>query len=152
MSALRFDFPAEVSSEAKLTVDRSLVKAALHRLAPKRGSRRLVLSLEPFRSVRSTRQNRYWFGVVVKEFGDLWSKGRKAAGLPGYTQEQVHDVLVEVILGFEEGPIPGTRVRKPTRSLSTLDFEKLADEARHIALHDYGMEIPLPNELRAVSA
>lgn len=94
---------------------------------------------------RSTRANRYWFGRVVKAFQEHWSKGRTAAGLPPYTKEQVHDTLVRVFVGEEEGPL-GDKVAKATKIMDSREFWELTEKARHYALHEYQLYIPEPNQ------
>ena len=137
-------YEALVEKDGKLSfTDPARFKAGLSRLTGKR----VYVSLETERVLRSTVQNRYWFGVIVETFKELWSKGRIAAGLPSYTKEQTHDVLVQVLLGTEEGPILGSRVSVPTRKLSTAEFSTLIEKARHMALQDYGMNIPEPGEV-----
>ncbi len=121
----------------------ALFRRGLARLAGKR----VYLSVETERALRSTVQNRYWFGVIVETFRDMWSKGRKEARLPPYTKEQVHDVLVQVLLGTEEGPVLGSRVSVPTRTLNTAEFSALIEKARSMAAHDYGMNIPEPGDV-----
>ena len=118
-------------------------RAELSRLAGKR----VYISIETERALRSIIQNKYWFGVVVETFRSMWSKRRTEMGLPPYTKEQIHDVLVQVLLGTEEGPVLGSRVSVPTRNLSPTDFGTLIDKARAMARDDYAMEIPEPGEL-----
>jgi hypothetical protein len=119
------------------------IRQALTRLAGKR----VYVSLETEHALRTTVQNRYWFGVVVETFRAIWSKRRTEVGLPPYTKEQVHDVLVQVLLGTEEGPILGSRVSVPTKTLTPAEFSVLIDKARQMAQEDYQMEIPEPGEL-----
>lgn len=100
--------------------------------------------LEPTRG-RSSRANRYYWGVVVKAFQDIWSRGRIAAGLPPYTKDQTHSVLVTVLLGEEDGPM-GKRVPVPTSIMDSREFWELTARARHFALQEYQAYIPEPNE------
>lgn len=100
---------------------------------------------------RSTRANRYWYGAVVKTFQDIWSRGRVAADLPPYTKEQVHDTLVRVLVGEVEGPL-GHKEPAPTKVMDSHEFWTLTEKARHMAFHDYGMNIPTPEEWREDAA
>ncbi len=141
MSELQFH--ATVSPDCKLVQeDRVSWMAALSTL---RGER-LIVTLEKPKKTRSARANRYWWSCVVPIFQEVWSIGRVQAGLPPYDRDQTHDVLVQVLGGYEDGPMPGTRVRKPTSQMSSAEFAKLVDDARELALHQYGMAIPAPGE------
>lgn len=134
---------AAVNAAGELAiVDRSGWNEALASLRGKN----VMVSLEWSGERRSSRQNRYWWGIVVPAYRDIWSPARTNAGLPPYTHDDVHEVLVQVLLGFEDGPLPGTRVRKRSHTLSTGDFAKLVDEARALAREQYGCVIPAPNE------
>lgn len=136
-------FPATVSSACAIVPDdRAVWLAHLTRL---RGERVVVTVATP-KAVRSLRANRYWRGVIVPFFRDVWSVGRTSAGLPPYDSDETHDVLVQVLVGYEDGPMPGTRVRKRTSLMDTAQFAELVDGARAMALEQYGAVIPLPGE------
>lgn len=94
---------------------------------------------------RSSRANRYWWGVVVKTFQEIWSKGRVQLGLPPYTKEQVHYTLVEVTAGTELGPM-GRDVPVPTKVMDSKEFWQLTEDARALAWDEYQVRIPEPNE------
>ncbi len=94
---------------------------------------------------RSTRANRYYHGVILKAFQERWSRGRVEAGLPPYTLQQTHYVLVTVIEGEEDGPL-GKPIPKPTHNMTTSEFYRLSERARALAWDDYQMRIPEPNE------
>ena len=108
--------------------------------------KRVSLTLATERHVRSAQQNRYWWACVVPIFQEVWSIARTQAGLPPYDRDETHDVLAQVLIGYEDGPLPGTRVRKRTRDMAKPDFAKLVDAARELALHQYGIVIPAPGE------
>lgn len=108
--------------------------------------KRVTVTLEKERSTRSTQQNRYWWSCIVPMFQEIWSLARTEAGLPPYSREQVHEVLVEALAGCEDGPLPGTRVRKRTSQMDSADFTKLVDAARALAWDNYGVSIPSPGE------
>ena len=118
-------------------------RAELFRLEGKR----VYISMSTERQLRSIIQNKYWFGVIVETFRAMWSKTRVEQGLPPYTKEQIHDVLVQVLLGTEEGPVLGSRVSVPTRNLTPTDFSNLIDKARAMARDDYGLQIPEAGEI-----
>lgn len=97
-------------------------------------------------TTRSTKANRYWFGVVVKAFQEIWSQQRRIPnGLPPYTKGQIHDTLVRVLEGEEIGPL-GDMVAKPTKIMDSRAFWEMTHRARHLALHDYQRYIPEPDE------
>lgn len=136
-------FHAVVSPACQLVPDdRPLWLAALSRL---RGERVVVTVARP-KTLRSLRANRYWWGVIVPFFQEVWSAARIEQGLPPYDKDDVHDVLVQILEGYEDGPLPGTRVRKRTSRMDKPDFAHLVDGARQLALQQYGAVIPLPGE------
>jgi hypothetical protein len=102
----------------------------------------VVLTVETPAQRRTAQTNSYWWSVVVEFFREQWSRER---GRP-YTKDDAHEVLVQHILGFEEGPHE-TRIRKRTRDLTQEDFSRLIEEAKHIAWQDYRARIPEPNEV-----
>ena len=108
--------------------------------------RRVVITADTERMRTSGRARRYYFGVVVREFRDLWSQARVALRLPPYTKDEVHSVLVQVLVGSEPGPLPGSVLAVRTRDMDSKRFAQLVDDARHLALHDYGVLIPEPGE------
>lgn len=136
-------FPATVSAACAIVPDdRAVWLAHLTRL---RGERVVVTVATP-KAVRSLRANGYWWRIVVPFFQEVWSAGRVAAGLPPYDSDETHEVLVQVLVGYEDGPMPGTRVRKRTSLMDKAQFAQLVDGARALALEQYGAVIPLPGE------
>lgn len=136
-------FAATVSASCALLPEDHA--AWLAHLAHLRGQHVVVTVATP-QSVRSRRANAYWWGVVVRFFQEVWSVGRAAAGLPPYDRDETHEVLVQVLVGYEDGPLPGTRVRKRTSLMDKAQFAQLVDGARALALEQYGAVIPLPGE------
>ena len=110
-----------------------------------------VLTYEPDRTVRSSQANRYWWGVIVDTFRDIWSRGRVTAGLPPYTREETHSVLVQVLAGSEPGPLAGSVLHLPTRAMDTAQFSALIDGARALAWDQYQLNIPAPGDRWEVS-
>jgi hypothetical protein len=102
----------------------------------------VVLTVETPAQRRTAQTNSYWWSVVVEFFREVWSRERGRE----YSKEDAHEVLVQHILGFEEGPHE-TRIRKRTRDLTQEDFSRLIEEAKHIAWQDYRARIPEPNEV-----
>jgi hypothetical protein len=95
---------------------------------------------------RSYQANRYWQGVVVPIFQEIWGRGRAKLKLPPYTKQQVHDVLVQAWAGTEDGPLPGTRVRVSTADTDVKTFYALTEWARGLAWDEYQVRIPEANE------
>ncbi len=139
--ALRFE--CTVSPECKL-VPRAPA-TWLASLSELRGQPVIVSIAKP-RQQRSLQANRYYFGCVVPIFQEVWSLARTKAGLPPYSREETHEVLVQVLVGCEDGPLPGTRVRKRTSEMDTAAFAKFVDAARELAMQQYGCVIPAPGE------
>jgi hypothetical protein len=112
----------------------------------------VTLTVETPEEKRSDEANRYWFSAIVEFFRKVWSKKyREPFGRPDYTKEEAHGALVEIILGFEDGP-HGTRIRKRTRDLTRSDFSKLIDEGKQMAWQDYQVRIPDPDEWKALNS
>jgi hypothetical protein len=55
-------------------------------------------------------------------------------------------VLVQVILGSEPGPLPGSVLAVPTRNSDSKVFADLIDKGRELAYHEYRINIPPPGE------
>ncbi len=91
---------------------------------------------------RSLSANAYWWATVVPFFQDVWSAGRT----PPYTKQQVHDVLVQVLIGCEDGPYPGSRLQKETHTMTAIEFAHLIDAAKQLAWDQYQAHIPEPGE------
>ena len=91
---------------------------------------------------RSLSANAYWWATVVPFFQDVWS----ACRTPPYTKQQVHDVLVQVLIGCEDGPYPGSRVQKETHTMTAIEFAHLIDAAKQLAWDEYQARIPEPGE------
>jgi biopolymer transport protein ExbD len=118
------------------------VAAALRRMDGKR----VDLTLKKHVNTRSSNQNRYYFGVVVKACHEIFV----AAG-NDYTREDVHDFLKQYVGGDQFVRIfitpDGKRkaVVRSSATLSTEEFEHYMERCRVWAAEN-GREIPLPNE------
>ncbi len=141
MSELRFS--ATISDQCRIVPDALTVWLAS--LSELRGQAVVVTITKP-KKARSLQANRYYWGCVVPIFQEVWSLPRTRAGLPPYDRDETHDVLVQVLAGYEDGPMPGTRVRKRTSEMESGEFAKYVDAARQLALQQYGMHIPAPGE------
>jgi hypothetical protein len=137
-------FSGQVSDGGVLVLDEPVRwRAQMAKWAGKR----VILEIGQAQSKRSNQTNRYYFGTIVGFFQGIWSQGRAALNLPPYTKEETHSVIVQVTLGSEPGPVPGSMLAKPTRHLPQDVFsERLIRPAREMAWQMYQADIPLPNE------
>jgi hypothetical protein len=98
--------------------------------------KRVGVAIHKERKSRSDQQNRYYWGVVCKILGDHL----------GYTPDEMHDIYREKFL-----KIPGEEGRPDrigsTASLSTAEFETYQEQVRMWASQEFGVYIPLPNEV-----
>lgn len=141
---------ATVNERGRLVPDASSMWAASIR---EFAGKRVVVTIETEKTRRSSSQNAYWWAVVVPFFQEIWSRARRGPhNLPPYTKDQVHEVLVEALAGFEDGPLPGTRVRVSTSGMDSATFARLVDRARELAMHDYQSSLPAPGEQYEVMA
>ena len=95
---------------------------------------RVELIVRRVRKDRSSNENRYYFGVVVKMLGDEL----------GYTPEEMHEALKFHFLRDESRKLPTV---KSTADLSTVEFESYLTQIRQWASVEMGIYIPLPNEV-----
>lgn len=85
------------------------------------------------KKLRSLRQNRYYFGVVLKLLSDY----------TGYTPIELHDGFRAMFL-----KVPGEFIErvKSTTELDTSEFETYLAQIRVLSSEKIGINIPLPNE------
>ena len=84
-------------------------------------------------SQRSTSQNRYYWGVIVKMIAEY----------TGHEPDEVHSFLKLKHLRRGDGVIEWTR---STTELDTAEFEAYCEKCRLWALNELNINIPLPNE------
>lgn len=125
-------FTGVVSDTGRLDLDRKAdLKAHLLELA---GSAVEVV-VRPRRDTRSSNQNRYYFGAVVRPLADHL----------GYTEDELHEALKWKFLRKEaEGPLATVR---STASLDTVEFEDYLERVRTWASAELSYTIPLPGEI-----
>jgi len=100
--------------------------------------KRVVVELKQYRKNRSNNQNAYIWGVVVKLITEY-------TGDRDNESKQVWEqVKIKVGHVYTEGFLKG--LGKPTKDLTTVEFEDLASRIRTWANCDLGIYIPLPNE------
>lgn len=90
------------------------------------------------RERRSTRQNRYYFGVVVPMLADHC----------GYEKAEMHELLAMKFLRIEDDPITGSPRRKHTPETETVEFAAYVDACIRLAA-ELDLVIPEPNEVAA---
>jgi hypothetical protein len=98
-----------------------------------------VVTIKKFRKKRSSQENKYYWGVVVKILSDEF----------GYLPDEMHDVLKRLFLAYEKpNQITGEveRFAKSTTGLTTEQAEQYYENIRIWALTEYSILIPLPNE------
>ena len=104
----------------------------------------ITLSIEKAKKVRSTQENRYYWGLVIP----LIKAGLKDATSESYSAEQVADLMktrflmIDVYIGDSDVM---TRI-KSTTELSTIEMERYLHECRTFAQEFLGVAIPMPNE------
>ena len=96
---------------------------------------------------RSSSQNAYYFGVVVKMFSDE----------TGYSKEESHDFLKKHVMeqiGFMEKITVHTAhgdmtevVARSTKSLTTKEMEEYLEGCRMFCSIELGLTIPTPQEV-----
>jgi hypothetical protein len=103
------------------------------------------LTLHERITTRSSKQNRYYWGVVVP----LIRQGLKEAGYRGVTKAATHKLLKSLMLKDElvneqTGEI--MTFEGSTTNLSTKQFNEFTDAVRQWAAEQLGINIPEPNE------
>ena len=96
------------------------------------------VTIEKHRSLRSTNQNRYYWGVIVKMLSHE----------TGYSSGEMHEILKGKFLS-EEIKIGNDTIRysKSTTDLKTSEFEELMTQIREWASVELNCYIPEPNEI-----
>lgn len=101
---------------------------------------RVMVSVEPYRPVRSSQQNRWYWGVICQMVAQHLSKGRPFE----LHRTQAHYLLKSAFLGVDEtpmGPVP-----KSSRELTTLDFSEYCERIVAHAASEWGLQIPQPED------
>lgn len=121
--------------------DKKLVledKSGFQRLVEKYEGREVVLTLKPASTVRSTAENRYYWGVVIRMVAE------DMAVIP----DEAHDFLKSLFLkvGVE---VRGKRyeIIRSTTMLSVAEFEDYVEKCRQWAAVELNIVIPMPNEV-----
>ena len=89
------------------------------------------------RSQRSLNQNSYYWGVIVQMLAEEF----------GYDPEEMHEVLLaEKSREYGENPLAPPKIKRSS-SMSTVEAEEYFERVRRWALTEFGIRIPLPNEV-----
>ncbi len=83
---------------------------------------------------RTLRQNRYYWGVVVKVLADHF----------GYTIDEMHEALKWKFLQKKDAPLPTV---KSTTELSTVEFTDYLESVWRWAATEYSVYIPDPDKV-----
>mgnify|MGYP002347766258 CR=1 FL=1 len=85
------------------------------------------------KETRSDKQNRYYWGVVLKIIGDDL----------GYSTDEIHQLMQREFLKYENKENVFFR---STTTLNTKEMETYLENIRRFALLNLGIYVPLPNE------
>lgn len=100
------------------------------------------IELKIDRDQRSGRQNKYYWGVVVKLLSDH----------TGFSRDEMHECLRGMFLKYQKA-LPNNQIVTVTQSTTDLDtkeFEDYLDEVRRFAIQELDVEIPMPGEVLEV--
>ena len=91
--------------------------------------------------IRSTPENKYYWGVVVEILSDEL----------GYSKNEIHEILKGMFLSDvkflkTKNGVKEARIPKSTTELTTAEFENYLSEIRQWAIMELGILIPEPNE------
>lgn len=112
-------FSGEVKG-ARLLIDPAALAIALREFDGKR----ITLTIEPEKSLRTVRANSRYWSILVPLAGDYLQKTRNRE-LP-YSKEQVHYVLKSAFLGVDETPLG--MVPKDSHNLSVGEFYEFTEQ------------------------
>lgn len=96
--------------------------------------KRHVMTIEEYRRNRSSEQNRYYWGIIMKMISDE----------TGYLPDEVHQLMAQKFLGTYEKN--GHTFVKSTTRLNTAEMEEYHSQIRMFASMELHLYIPLPNE------
>ena len=95
---------------------------------------RVQLTVRPAKKKRSSQQNRYYHGVVVKILAEEL----------GYEYEEMHQALKFKFLKINHPTLPTTR---STAKLSTVEFMDYIDQIVRFASQELNIIIPDPDQI-----
>jgi len=128
-------FSGIVDSKGRLTLDDP---SAYARQVARLANTPVELTIKQKRAQRSIRQNAYWWGVVVPLLSEHL----------GYDKDEMHEALKYKFLRLDAEPDANGLVRmRGTSTLNTKEFTDLIEEVVTWAGAEFGVVIPLPNEV-----
>jgi hypothetical protein len=130
-------FLAQVDSQGVLTVSDPIKEILARHLHGLRG-KVVDLIVRPHRRQRTSRANRYYFGVVVPLLAEHC----------GYDKQEMHELLAMRFLRIADDPITGSPRRTRTPKTNTKEFAEYVDACIRLAT-ELGVYIPQPGELAA---
>lgn len=101
------------------------------------------VTVKPVRPTRSGKQNRYYWGCVLRYIADV----------TGLTNEEAHDNMRRMFLTsvreviLEDGTMVPLYFMRSTKSLSTAEFEDYLEDVRMWAGAELRIAIPLPHQV-----
>lgn len=117
--------------------DKDIMRRCVQYISTLGGGAPMMVEIKPYKRGRSTAQNRYYFGVVLKILGDY----------TGETPEDLHDYFKFRLLSGKEKIICGEMIpgTASTARLTTAEFSEYVDKIRAAAAQ-MGCVIPDPYE------
>lgn len=97
------------------------------------------MSIREWKKERSDKQNRYYWGVIVKLISES----------TGYSDDETHSILSSMFLK-DHKELGGKRytVVKSTTSLKTDEFKQYTEECKRFAATELGIFIPDPTQIQ----
>jgi hypothetical protein len=97
------------------------------------------VSITAFKKDRSSQQNRYYWGTVLKIISDY----------TGYSQNDLHDLFKSTFLPSKMIVIGGKNksITTSTAELTTVEFEQYISDVMQYAIESLSLYIPSPNEV-----
>lgn len=99
-----------------------------------------LIKIEKYSKKRSSPQNRYYYGVVLKYLSET----------TGFSVSEMHEVLKAKFLPYERANRANGQVvqfGRSTTELNTLQYEGFLEQVRIWAINELDCYIPLPNEV-----
>lgn len=101
------------------------------------------ITVEAYKKTRSSKQNKYYWGVVIDCVRNLFESYGQT-----YDDEEVHDILMREVGKYGRAAVmPNNNIhiiRKSSTSLNVQEFEVYLEKVRAWAAEN-GCDIPLPN-------
>lgn len=128
-------FDGIVDSKGRLTLDD---QPGYARQVARLANKPIELVVRQKRAQRSLRQNAYWWGVVIPLLSEHL----------GYDKDEMHEALKYKFLRLDAEPDTHGLVRmRGTSTLNTKEFTDLIEDVVTWAGAEFGVVVPLPNEV-----